>query len=70
MVDTDGLYVPMLASVLTRGTPLLSLLQDLGILVASHLGIQKAQTGYSRSSVGSFMFFASEWFQDCFSSNE
>ena len=24
MVDTDGLYVPMLASVLTRGTPLLS----------------------------------------------
>ena len=45
MVDTDGLYVPMLASVLTRGTPLLSLLQDLGILVASHLGIHKAQTG-------------------------
>ena len=41
MVDTDGLYVPMLASVSTRGTPLLSLLQDLGILVACHLRIQK-----------------------------
>ena len=24
----------------------------------------------SRSSVGSFMFFASEWFQDCFSVKE
>ena len=59
----------MLASVDTWN-PFALVALDLGILVASHLGIQKTQTGYSRSSVGSLMFFSSEWFQDCFSSNE
>ena len=69
MVDTDGLYVPMLASVLTRGTPLLSFRRTW------HSGGEpprdsKSTDRLSRSSVGSFMFFASEWFQVCFSSNE
>ena len=59
----------MLASVDTWN-PFALVALDLGILVASHLGIQKAQTGYSRSIFGSFMFFASEWFQVWFSSNK
>ena len=59
----------MLASVDTWN-PFALVALDLGILVASHLGIQKTQTGYSRSIFGSFMFFASEWFQVWFSSNK
>ena len=66
MVDTDGLYVPMLASVLTRGTPLLSFRRTW------HSGGEPPRDSQntdrlSRSSVGSFMFFASEWLQDCVS---
>ena len=59
----------MLASVDTWN-PFALVALDLGILVASHLGIQKTQTGYSRSIFGSFMFLASEWFQVWNSSNK
>ena len=59
----------MLASVDTWN-PFALVALDLGILVASHLGIQKTQTGYSRSIFGSFMFLALEWFQVWNSSNK
>ena len=44
MVNTDGLYFPC-----SPVNPFALVALDLGILVASHLGIPKAQTGYSRS---------------------
>ena len=39
---------------------------DLGILVASHLGIQKHRQVIAGASFDSFRFFASEWFQGWF----
>ena len=39
---------------------------DLGILVASHLGIQQHRQVISRASFDSFRFFALEWLQGWF----
>ena len=43
---------------------------DPGILVASHLGIQKHRQVISGASFDSFRFFALEWFQGWFSSKK
>ena len=64
MVDTDGLYVPKLASVSTRGTPLLSIRRTWQSGGEPPRDSQNTDR-LSRSIVGSFMFFASEWLQDC-----
>ena len=66
MGNTDGMHVPKLASVSTCGTPLLSIRRTWQSGGEPPRDSQNTDR-LSRSIVGSFMFFASEWLQDCVS---